>query len=62
LGGLGTLYSNTGRRAEADKAYIEAPTIYRNFVSGNPTKYAGKIASLTKLLAKIQAKSSATTP
>ena len=62
LNNLGNLYSDTGRLANADKAYSEALTIYRELASSNPRQYAGSIASLTELLAKLRGKSSAATP
>ena len=53
----GILYRDTGRLADADKAYSEALTIYRDLLPNNPA-YASRIASLTKALAKLRGKSS----
>ena len=51
LTNLGALYGNTGRLADAEKAYSEALTIYRDLASSNPTRYTDTIASLTKVVA-----------
>jgi Flp pilus assembly protein TadD len=56
LNNLGVLYHHTGRLAEADKAYSEALTIYRDLAAQNLT-YANKITSLTRALAEIRGKS-----
>jgi hypothetical protein len=57
LHNLGVLYSDTGRRTDANKAYSEALTIYRDLPSSNPV-YTSNIASLTKLLSELRGKSS----
>ena len=53
LNNLGNLYSVTGRLADADKAYSEALTIYRDLLPNNPA-YASMIASLTNMLAALR--------
>ena len=55
LNNLGNLYRITGRVADAEKAYSEALSIYRNLMPSNPA-YASRIASLTTLLAELQGK------
>jgi tetratricopeptide (TPR) repeat protein len=62
LNGLGVLYSNTGRPAEADKANGQALTIYRDLASNNLKAYAGKVESLTKRLAAVSVTPSPTKP
>ena len=54
LNNFGNLFRNTGRLAEADKAYSEALTIYRELASSNPKVYAGRIAALTQLLTTVR--------
>jgi hypothetical protein len=64
LNNLGVLYRNTGRLADAEKAFSEALTIYRDLSSSDPTMtiYADRIASLTKVLANLRDKSSDAKP
>ena len=61
LNNLGNLYWDTGRLADADKAYSEALTICRALLPDNPA-YASRIASLTKLLGELRSKSSSSPP
>jgi tetratricopeptide (TPR) repeat protein len=62
LNNLGVLYSNTGRLADADKAYSEALTIYRELASSNSKVYAARITALTQLLATLRDKSPSSSP
>jgi tetratricopeptide (TPR) repeat protein len=45
LNNLGNLYRDTGRLAEADKAYSEALTIRRELATHDPSAYRPVVAS-----------------
>jgi tetratricopeptide (TPR) repeat protein len=58
LDNFGNLYHHTGRPAEAEKVFSEAPndlTIYRDLASNNPKVYAGEVELLTNRLAAVSA-------